>query len=596
MENFMKNKFFTKVTSLFITLSVGVTALSVGAIQVSAVTDDEKPTLVVNKGVNIAKNKTITSNEIYFDVGTTSFDNMVDGKEDTVINLFTNGSSTDIGGKHTDGSLVDADITVDLGRRYNVQRIELTVPAGSPAKQCFEINGSNSADFEEYDTFYTIGGFVNSPDENADFKDNKLTVNLDASNDYRYIRIKRNAWAWIQISELAVYADEYLYEVSRNKTVATNSDTFGAASKLVDGKNESDEDGWNSDWGSEYMWADIDLGASYPITKIEVESLFSGNGAYGDMNIRRGLAVYGSNTAPNSTTFNNAENIKAHSSGLSYFEADGYDMIASTYGYIPSFNSGTDNTDKYTLAECSAKLDKGVTEYNGIISENVSGNYRYIHIQRGLTSITGLGEVRVYTPAVVVNSARISDGKVIVSFSGDMANIDADKINIYDEAGNKLTKTNPELKGCEYTFKADGITLASKYKVVIGDGLKSSYGLDVAGKTFNIYSQDKIEFKSVMLMLGTGQTVTKFTPGTEHIISYKLLSRLTDGQILTPIIAERDASGNLVGIKVTDATTITPGEDTYSFRYTTRDTVGTTYEIYLWDMEGNIPYSKKYTK
>lgn len=589
-------KKFRKALCFSVTLAMICTTLYSHIIPATAAA---KPT-VVSENVNVAKGKSVSAENAQLDI-VSSFDAMVDGDETTPIYVFTN---KDADGKTTDseGNVLNSSITVDLGMRYNVKRIEFTTVANSGAKQCFELLGSNDENFAVYDTLYKVGGFVNTPDENTDFSDNKLTLTLDGDIDYRYIRIKRNAYAWIQINELAVYADELFTEVSRNADVKANTTWTGySPAAAVDGKNGSNTDGWQSDYsdvidGEKYMWLNIDLGNTYSIAKIEIESIFDGYANGGtDYSIRRGWSIYGSNIAPINSEL---QKVEVQTTGVGILKADGYDRLATTYGTIPSYNSGADiDGKKYSMSDCDLHWNSGKYEgETGIISQNISGHYRYITLHRGLPSLSSIGEVRVYTPNVQANCVRIEDKRITVSFSGEMSaeTMNSDNIILKNSEGKVLAQTNTRADKYEYSFTADAVNAGEKYTLTVSDGLKSSSGLALSEKIFDITATVAAEVE-VKIFDGDGTEQSKLAADTDYSVKVQLISNLSETKDVVIIIAEKDANDNLVKACAYPGK-MKRGENDITLSYKTGATVGTSFEIYVWDANSMKPYTTKTVK
>ena len=539
---------------------------------------DGKP-IISESNVNVAMGKNVTLSGITEESYSKGAAAVTDGSNSTIMY----------------GSFAaNADVTIDLENRYNIKRIVLTVPdGGNQTGQQYEIQLSNDENFEKYDVVHKVGGLLTITG-GAD-------VILDGNKDYRYVRYHKTSGAWAGISEIEVYADESLMEISRNATVTANTTWPGySASAAVDGRNSSNADGWQSYYsgsdGQDYMWLNIDLGASYPIKKVEIESLYDGVGN-GDIQSRRGWSIYGSNIAP---VVADMQKVTKHTSGMNYLSADGYTQLAFTYGMLPNFNSGTGNNTKYTLAQCSTLLDQGTQDFNGIISQGVSGDYRYITLQRGVISLTGLGEVRVYTPAPVANSVTLDGNKVTLSFSDKMFpdTVNDETVVLTDSTGNVIKYTDAYADGYEYSFTVNSLEPGRQYNLTVSSTVKNLNSMPIAAKTLTFTTPAQITVSDVMITDASGTEVKGvLSANTSYNCKLTLNSILSDSVDAMIVIAQKDSFGNLVRADKKENVTVTAnGTSNADVTFATDSAVGSMLEIYVWDSETLYPYSFKTTR
>lgn len=531
----------------------------------------DKP-VITESNINVAESKNVTVSGITEESYSGGAQSVADAKQTSILYGTFAANST---------------VTVDLGRRYNLKEVKITVPSGgNQTAQQYEVQASNDVNFKTYDVLHKVGGLTEITELADDIK-------LDGTKDYRYVRYVKLTGAWGGITEIEVYADEALMEISRNAETTANTTWSGySTSAAVDGKNGANADGWQSYYsGSEetsekYMWLSVNLGAQYPIRKIEMESLFDGIGN-GDQWSRRGWAIYGSNTAPTNESIR--DGVAYDPSGLYYININGFDQLAKTTFFIPSFNSGENNSQKYKLSECDRNED-----FYGYVSEWVSGEYQYITFQRGSISLTGLGEVRVYTAAPQANNVRLDGNKVTVSFSESMFpdNINGETVVLKDSAGNVVNYEDSFVDDCEYSFNADlvdGVT----YTLEISSDIKNLNSLPVAAKTFTFTVPTPIVASNVVVKdADDTAVVTDFAVNTSYNLHMDLLSKMSSNVNAFVIIAQKDADGNLIAVDTANPTVNgnTATEDV-KVKFNVLNEVPDTIEVYIWNSDATQPYS-----
>ncbi len=535
--------------------------------------------IINDENVNIAMGKQVTVSGITEENYSNGGAGVVDGS-----------ASSNLYGSFTASS----SITIDLENRYNIKRVVLkTSSGGNQTGQLYEIQLSNDENFVEYDVAHHVGGLVgdafNAVASGAD-------ITLDGTKDYRYVRYQKNAACWAGIEEIEVYADRSLMEISRNATAVANAEyasTYGAQN-AVDGKNAAVTDGWTNGWPSNDInpWLYVDLGASYPITRIEMESLYSENPFNaGGGSERRFWNVYGSKT------MNTDDLLLENDSGVHATIAkigDGYDLLGTVKtGYMPYYNEGQNNDTYYTFAEAQ---NSGANT-NGILRDDVSGEYRYITFQKAYKGLAGLGEVRVYTPAAQANSVRLNGNEITVSFSDKMfpENINSETVVLKDASGNVLSQNNGYAEDYEYTFTTDGLKPATTYYLTVSSAIKSLSSMPISAKTITFTTPAYVTLSEVSVSDANGEAPT-LKANTAYTLTAKMASTFETKTPVMVVIAEKDASHRLVKAYTASAEATAKGTSTLTVPFTTGETVGSIIEVYVWDETTLEPYSVKVTK
>ncbi len=534
--------------------------------------------IINEENVNVAMGKSVTVSGITEENYSNGGAGVVDGIANT--NIYGTFSES-------------ASITIDLENRYNIERIVLnTSSGGNQTGQLYEIQLSNDENFAEYDVAHHVGGLVGDA---FDAVAGGADITLDGTKDYRYVRYQKNGPCWAGIEEIEVYADRSLMEISRNATVEANAEyasTLGAQN-AVDGKNAKDTDGWTNGWPSDTVnpWLYVDLGASYPITRIEMESLYSSKTYTGGGGERRFWNVYGSKTMnTDDLLLENTEGVHATIAKI----GDGYDLIGSVKtGYIPYYNEGQNTDTYYTFAEAQ---DAG-SSANGILRDDVSGEYRYITFQRAYNGLAGLGEVRVYTPAAQANSVRLNGNEITVSFSDKMfpENINSETVVLKDASGNVLGQNDGYAEGYEYTFTTDELKPSTTYYLTVSSAIKSLSSMPISDKTITFTTPAYVTLSDVTVSDSDG-VVEELKANTAYTLTANMTSTFETKTPVMVIVAEKDASHRLVKAYTSSAEAAANGTSTLTVPFTTGETVGSIIEVYVWNESTLEPYSVKVTK
>jgi len=544
----------------------------------------DKP-VITEKNVNVAKGKTIDGVNIKLE-GSTSLAPLVDGDENTSVYMYSNINSAN------ETNVVPSNITVDLEKRYAIDKIELVMDSvNNQGKQCFELQLSNDADFEDYDTVFTAGSY-NDINGESGFDGDKLTVKLDGLYDYRYVRIARKAYGWFQAREIAVYADVNYMEISKNAS-ATASHTYSAnmaASELVDGLTATPDNGWFTGWNSAggtiletSPWVVLDLGVEVPVTKINLYAMnMNIANQFGDLDSRRFWNVYGSNQAPETSELNTVANVWPENISITdekYTKLFTTDIVA-----LPANKGTLDNA--YNCAEMTNIWNSGVYNTEGYLSENVTGSYRYITLHKGYSSFGSLGEVQVYTVAPKVNCVRVNGNTITVTFSDAMfpTYLTDEYIKLYDKNDCVVEYTNPTIiDNYTYSFTAN-IEEGKEYKVVVNKNAKAFSSIPLGVDNVLSFGKSGINADVIAKKLD-GDKVTEFANGEEY--SFDVTVK-TDGaeKAVRAIVAQYNGE-IMVNAKAVDitATSDTEAKNVSGFKYQT----GNSFKVFVWDVDTLAP-------
>lgn len=184
---------------------------------------------------------------------------------------------------------------IDLEEAYNLKEVRLYSRGDEPTTTDnwmgeFVIEVSNSILFPKDQTVNLGGIGATIEGTGVTSRETPFVAELDGSDAYRYIRIRKTAWTYFGWAELEAYVevevvDPYgnatFKEVSRNKPTEVNYGTYydgetvgnWSPDKVVDGK-FLDWQGWIMDGVSDRPAAPynllVDLEEDMPITKIEM--------------------------------------------------------------------------------------------------------------------------------------------------------------------------------------------------------------------------------------------------------------------------------------------------------------------------------------
>ncbi len=421
--------------------------------------------LTTKKTVNVAEGKTVT--------GTIG-----DASQKAA---FVNGNKpTTVPGDVYDTFAKDSYITVDLGKQYAVNKVVLTVPGGSNnAKQNYKLEISTDPDFPNDATKTKLlserGGVANMSEATEFVDGTTLTAVLDGTKSYRYVRYSKTAEQYSYLSELEVYADEYLTDVTKNAT-ATASESWGATtppSKVLDGK-VTESNSWWSGWNSKYNWLQIDLGASLPVSMIQVDAgPDEGADNFTDAASQEKWRVYGSNTVATQSELLDSTTITA----------EGYDLLAYT-GFIPYY-------DPEGPVHSLNKGSSATSSDTGIARSVFDGTpYQYITLKHATDSFVAIGEVTIWAINPSINSAVKTNDGLLLNFSEimDETTINSENIKFYNASGEEIT-------GVAFETTADGYNVAvtgadDAFKMELSYAVKSKAGMELAGELVKYFESN----------------------------------------------------------------------------------------------------------
>jgi len=407
--------------------------------------------------INVAENKPVTSNQT--EDSNYPFSNLVDGRKTSFI-IPASGMNS-----------AKTEITVDLQRKYKIEKIELHSRYDGAAdflgRQYFELIGANKEDFSDG----VVLDYMNEQNDDL-FPSSGCFESVQNGKDaYRYVKLKRTGGGYYGYSELKVFAYQTVTEVSKNKTVTTSPGSYTSGDKAVNGTNNNENDGWINDKASEYNYLSIDLGESLPIGMIEMEgrNITTENPA-----TRQNIAVYGSNSADNLTNLTSLSKLS---------EDDGYEQLL----YVGSMSGGYYLYDEFPYGKYPESYCASVDE---------SDLYRFITFRNTTLHASAFGEVRAYVVNPEVLSVTCDEDYLYVNFSDEMNT---------SEDGISLTKRS------DGTVYAGSFEDAYTYVIDISEKDKSAaYDLAVSANVQNA--------KGVKL-------------AEEYILSLNNLSPVSSGEI-----------------------------------------------------------------
>jgi len=349
---------------------------------------------------------------------------------------------------------------IDLGRQHKVKEVRLYSGRGSLAPtdmQYFEIQGSNTETFDEYDVLMDIESTVTDGVHYPYY-----AVTQDEAKPYRYIRLQRTASSYYYISEMEVYADITVSEVSREKEVYANVETYPVeypATAAVDGTVDS---AWLVESGTAPYYLTVDLGEEYPVAWIDMVGrvIDPDNAA-----TRQNWTVYGSKEKPAADT-----------------------ITSGTQLFMPIIGTYLGNYPEQFPAQKDGYLSMPV--YSGGAGKGLQ-NQRYITFYKTAGNVA-LSEVRAYVMHPEVYKVT-TEGNIEVTFSDDMnvetvkkaislKNVNGEAIDIYDAitvSANKAVISVSELDERQEYVLSVAKTAKNNYGIGLADEFK--YEFDTYG-------------------------------------------------------------------------------------------------------------------
>lgn len=301
---------------------------------------------------------------------------------------------------------------IDLGRKYNITDVRLyahstwpetnAIGATSRYMSNVEVQLSNTEDFAQFERVIDIetATWDNFPYAESDF---------DGKKAYRYVRVKKTSNTEHGYSELEVFADVTLTEVSRNKNVTANVvsyDTYPAEEVndgLVEGGN-----GWLVESGTAPYYLTVDLGEEYPVSWIEMVGRVIDPD---NPSTRESWEIYGFDSEPDENSIKDGEILVQKLFG-------GYDGNRDIL--FPHYSKGG----------FSAPVYSGAAEKS----------YRYITLYKAVNNVA-LSEVRAFVTNPEVINSEVKDSAVYLEFSEEMDSPE-DYITLYNST-DKEDISNP---------------------------------------------------------------------------------------------------------------------------------------------------------
>ncbi len=441
-----------------------ISALSLSMLPVSAETSEASETKRIT--LNVAQHKPVTvfpADNV--DMASYPPSNMTDG---FVINSFHAPLAGNV--KNT--------ISVDLLRRYNVNKIELYVRHNGEetvARKNFRILGSNDKDFADYDI---LGGIGETGDDNLFPNNGKYTVDLEGDRSYRYIAVERTADGWYLYAELKVYADVLITQVGEDVTAHSAAGSYEGfesmnAAKTVDGNIETL-------WLTDYVVGvnhdlTVDLKAEYPIEVVELGARSN----YATCHLHNFAEIYGSTDVISDDEINQTTYLT---------KEQGYDKL----GFI-----GSDETQDGIDNQFRAEEDGHYYFRETVVNERP---YRYITLKRqgnaGSGGASSIAEVRAYVIRPEVQKFSISSQYLYVSFSDEM---DFDNPDIVLETAGAVVASGAE-KVDDYTCRLDISALDKNlpYTLKISGDVKNLKGVTL--------SEDYVQKLDTLNAISVGET------------------------------------------------------------------------------------------
>lgn len=391
--------------------------------------------------VNVAQNKPVSSNQT--EAPSYPFANLVDGRNTSFI-IPADGANS-----------AATEIVVDLQRKYEIEKIELYSRFDGAVdhlgRQYFQIMGANCEDFSDG----VVLDYMEERNDEIFPSSGCFTSVQSGKNAYRYIKLKRTGGGYYGYSEFMVYAYQTVTEVSRGKTVTTNSGSALSGERAVNGTNSGESDAWVNDNTSEYNYLSVDLGKSLPIGMIEMEgrNITSENPA-----TRQNIKVYGSNSI---------NSLPELSSAASLEKEDGYDTLT----YVGAMG-GMYLNDEFPYA-------KYPSFYRTVCDESAS--YQFITFRNTTLHCSAYGEVRAYVVNPEVLSVTWDDDYLYINFSDEMSEKKAGNITLSRKSDGESFYLETAYED-SYTYRADISDLAKDeaYEITVSKDFVNLKGVEMA--------------------------------------------------------------------------------------------------------------------
>lgn len=413
-------------------------------------------------------------------------------------------------GNETDAATSNANdwFMIDLGRRYEISEIKIHPRSTSQVSVymwAFDVEGANKEDFSDSVTLKK----VYNNDESVDGFE-PVTVNVD-SGAYRYIRIKKTAATYHIYSEIEVFADIPVTEVTKNaKVEATQTDNAIAVlppENILDGNLYT---GWRLADLSHTSPVNMimDLGAEYPVEMAEMYQ----------------LSPY---TAPDFTKFNLYGYSAGEAPALDAAHAENGDTLLTTKGL---------NTESEAFA------------FEG-------GNYQYLVLSKPAKTALAISEFKGYVVNPKVYSAVVDKNSttLTVSFTDKL---EASSVDASDFKIDGVELSNPIIAsgwdgGYDVKFNYTGEILNGA-KLTVNDDIRSENGIEMAKE------QGLTVEANVFTVTQDGRKTYYFTAGKSYDIKANFLPEFDTTAKM--IVAVKDKNGRLLRTIISDEVSVKKGE------------------------------------
>ena len=388
--------------------------------------------------LNVAQNKPVYSNQT--EISEFPFANLVDGRNTSFI-IPASGMNS-----------AKTEVTVDLQRRYKIEKIELHSRYDGAAdflgRQYFELIGANNEDFSD-------GVIIDYMNERNDelFPSSGCFESKGSGNAaYRYVKLKRTGGGYYGYSELKVFAYQTVTEVSRGGSVTTNSGSAVSGDRAVNGTNQHSSDGWVNDKGVEYNYLSVDLGKSLHVGMIEMEgrNITTENSA-----TRQNIEVYGSDSIANITSLTSKHRLT---------EGDGY----KPYFYIGAVGGYYAN-DTFPYAKYPAMYQTAVDD---------SEPFRFVTFRNTTLHASAYGEVRAYVINPEILSVNCDENYLYVNFSDEM-DASSGAITLTKIADGTIL-SGEFIDGYTYVIDISDADKSSSYELLAGEDVENEKGVGLA--------------------------------------------------------------------------------------------------------------------
>lgn len=462
------------------------------------------------ESVNLAAGKNVISSNL--PDSPFAIANLTDGDTSTMSEWICTGAEKGLG----------LYIAVDLEDEYNITSVQLygrqDQTGANAARYGFEIQFSNSPDFQDYET----AAGLTEQDDNAFPAKGSFTQEVSLTKQYRYVRLIRTQATpnlWLYYNELKVmgYGDVYDKDytlVSEGKSAVTDRNYPGCNGDLalndkIDGSNR-----WLYYGNEDYHYLIVDLEEAYHIGYFEIEKFTKGYDTFYE-----NTYIYGCNE------YNTEDFYDADGNGIKVLDEAKYKILARIGKNPPAVNK----------IECDD-----------------SEAYRYLIYRRIQKSDTELGGFRAYVVNPKVVSYASDSEKIVLKFSHDM---DADTLNpenielLID--GEAVPYTGECTDKRKYTILFDGEVFDSEVSVNIKSGVKNINGVSAIEREAVQYTASKkIEVEKFGFYASDEADAQPITQPADVTYACAEIANnsATSGQTIYLVIAAYDSNNTVVAM------------------------------------------------